>query len=293
MRQNQTAGQLTIPVRISIVVLLAGLCVVYFILSGSVTRRAETVLAREWAASHAALAAMVRNNLAASVNRGQELGQAFEQGGYREAMQQAGPYSGLALVAPDQSIAMWSRTGAGPNLADLAGYEAIDVTSGSRAGLAEFLAGSRFDPYQLVSPAGDRLPYNIVSADVGASGWTVMLFQDRQAAGGIVGEIRTSQTLAFLALGLLLLLLLLAFYISLASALSTAVRSAAALEQAARRFEERAGELRGPLSAIQGLADMLVLTEDPDERNNYLNEIKDEIRKLAADLQAYQGMFGR
>ncbi len=38
---------------------------------------------------------------------------------------------------------------------------------------------------------------------------------------------------------------------------------------------------------------MLVLTEDPDERSNYLNEIKDEIRKLAADLQAFQGMFGR
>jgi len=293
MPQNQTLAQLSIPARVSFVVLLAGLTAAYFILSASVTRKAEDVLARDWAVSGAVLATIVRDGLAASLNNGQEIGRAFDQGAYREAMQHAGAYSGLALLAPDHSIASWSAVGTVPDMTDLASFSAVDATSGSRGALGEFLAGDHLTPYRLVSAAGDELPFNLVSANVGANGWTVMLFEDRQAASELAGQVRLSQTLSFMSLALLLLLLLLGFYVSLASALSTAVRSAAGLEEAGRRFEERAGAMRAPLTRIQGLADMLVLTEDPDERNNYLAEIKDETRKLSAELQVYQGIFGR
>jgi hypothetical protein len=293
MQYNQPAAQLSLPARVSVVVLIAGLAGAYVILSGSVTRKVEQVLGREWAGSHAALATLVRDGLAGELNRGSELGEAFESGGYREAVQLAGEYAGIALLAPDLTVASWSCAGAVPEISNLSGYLAVDMPSGNRRALAEFMRDSQLQGYQLQSPAGDRLPFNVVSATLPANGWNVLVFQDRQGAGAVAGEVRLSQTLAFLSLALLLVLLLLGFYISLAQALSTAVRSAAALEDAGRRFEERAGVMRGPLSAIQGLADMLVITEDPDERNNYLTEIKDEIRKLAAELQAYQGIFGR
>ena len=92
--------------------------------------------------------------------------------------------------------------------------------------------------------------------------------------------------ISFLSLAFLLVLLILSFYLSLATGLSSAIRSAMALEEASVRFQESIGEMKRPLHNIQGLADMLSITEDPDERNSYLKEIKGEVATIIEDLKS-------
>jgi hypothetical protein len=152
-----------------------------------------------------------------------------------------------------------------------------DPLSGGSVSLREYLSSYHPPCGELYSAAGLDLGQTIAASRLAAGGLTVAVQQSTRQIDEALRTVRLYLLLSFMALALLLLLAVLWVYIVVANTFSAAVHAAGALRTATGAFQESLGVLRGPLHNIQGLADMLSVTEN-EERD--LDDIKSEVRRI-------------
>ena len=191
---------------------------------------------------------------------------------------------GTALIAPDGTVAAFN---AGFQLAGVDSLSTFKVRvwpSGVEIGFMEFATGPP-SRGKLMRPTGADTGAMISASTLATSGWHIIATQGTDSIVPQLATTRLYLLVTFLVLAVFLVLLILSFYFTLAAGLTSAINSARVLEDASVRFQEQAGALRRPLHNIQGLADMLLITEDPDERANYIKEIKGEVKLVIEDLE--------
>jgi signal transduction histidine kinase len=200
----------------------------------------------------------------------------------------AGPGSGnlaIAVVANDGSLIARSTDFPLSGTGDLTAYKVLKSPDWLEFQFPEILAGEISCGGELLLPTGAR-PGILIATDYSpADSWQVVVLSRTDGIEDALHVTKLYLLISFLSLALLLVVLILLFYLSLAAGLSSAINSAVALEEATVRFQESVGEFRRPLHNIQGLADMLEITEDPEERTGYLREIKGEVGRIIKGLE--------
>lgn len=273
------------PARWALFVLIFGLLITYPILDYVVISHVRYNLTQRQYNSQMIAASAMRSIVALSILNGESPATAFNSAIVSTSLGQTSAVS-AALVAPDGTITAFHDGFELAGAENLSNFKVVDWPTGFELGFKEFVTGTSRKG-RFIRPQGGNTGHLICAASLPGLDWHVITIQRYAGIENSTSTTRLYLLVAFLVLAVFLVLLILSFYFTLAAGLASAINSARALDVASVRFQEKAGELRRPLHNIQGLADMLSITEDPDERERYLNEIKSEVKLVIEDLEKF------
>jgi len=274
------------PARWGLLALTGGLIIVCAVLVSALSAQQEQSLVQAALALQAQAAHAIRSSIEATGYSAGNVDAQLHDAAQLVTERAGGSPLGIAVVSSDGLIMASSVNFPLSGTNSLSSYKVLKAPDWRELQFPAALADSIGCTGELLLPTGAR-PGILFAADYSpASAWQVIVLQRRDGINRQLSIARMYLLISFLSLALLLTLLIVAFYLSLAAGLSSAIRSAVALEEATIRFQENLGEFRRPLHNIQGLADMLSITEDPDERNGYLKEIKGEVGMIISRLES-------
>ncbi|MCH7471994.1 hypothetical protein IIA79_03475 [bacterium] len=259
--------------------------VAYFLLNLFVLNYVRASLVEKQITGQKALALTIRDVLSEAYSRGEDIDSLLNKLALTYSPEVSGGSVSVSVLASD------GRQIAGTPGSPLSFREAVDAfsirdpVSGASVSFSQSLQMDQPASGLVYGVGGKPSQMTVASAKMNANGWLVLVFEGTKQIEESMRVTKLYLLVSFLSLSMVLMVLILASYLSLARTFSSSVQVVAAMEEAAQSFQENIGVMHRPLTNIQGLADMLSITEDSFEREGYLGEIKKEVKELIKMIQ--------